>query len=316
MKKRADSIREQKEHFQKLPYKPNNDQDKIDEINEKKKIMVETKEKTKEKRDKIDNYAKYVREMYWPKVSVKKQLELEHVKNSLKVQPIRKSQESLHEDPVLDENGNEIVLANPKKHLNYERPWRDAMSKKPNKGSMDRNNSYASLQPKGLPRSPMPDGVYSNRSIQYDGPNTDVRGSNRLKSNRHGSVIDHVSSEMGSIDNRKPRYANDYLSQMRMKRELKEEGSPRKKTNNEMIINSYLKDKNLNEYEKMEAVKRKAVQMENRARMQEKLIQYGSLGGDRDANDEFYADNVEKTIQVNDMYIDAIQAKLRILDQI
>ena len=103
---------------------------------------------------------------------------------------------------------------------------------------------------------------------------------------------------------------------MRMKRELKEEGSPRKKTNNEMIINSYLKDKNLNEYEKMEAVKRKAVQMENRARMQEKLIQYGSLGGDRDANDEFYADNVEKTIQVNDMYIDAIQAKLRILDQI
>lgn len=65
----------------------------------------------------------------------------------------------------------------------------------------------------------------------------------------------------------------------------------------------------------MEAVKRKAVQMENRARMQEKLIQYGSLGtADRDANDEFYADNVEKTIQVNDMYIDAIQAKLKILD--
>jgi hypothetical protein len=59
---------------------------------------------------------------------------------------------------------------------------------------------------------------------------------------------------------------------MRIKRELQEEGSPRKKTNNEMIINSYLKDKNLNEYERMEAVKRKAVQMENRARMQEKLI--------------------------------------------
>ena len=83
---------------------------------------------------------------------------------------------------------------------------------------------------------------------------------------------------------------------MRLKREQKEEGSPRKKNANEMIINAYLKDKNLNEYEKMEAVKRKAVQMENRARMQEKLIQYGSMGGDRDINDEFYADNVEKTI--------------------
>ena len=163
---------------------------------------------------------------------------------------------------------------------------------------MDRNDSYASLQPKGMPRSPMPDGVYSNRSIQYDnGPHTDVRGSKRFKGNRHGSVIDNAaSSELGSIDNRKPRYANDYLSQMRLKREQKEEGSPRKKNANEMIINAYLKDKNLNEYEKMEAVKRKAVQMENRARMQEKLIQYGSMGGDRDINDEFYADNVEKTI--------------------
>jgi hypothetical protein len=114
---------------------------------------------------------------------------------------------------MLDENGNEILIANPKKHLNYERPWRDAMSKKPNGGSVARNDSYASLQPKNMPRSPMPDGVYSNRSIQYDAPNTDVRGSKRLKSIRHGSVIDNNSSEMGSMDNRgRPRYANDYLS--------------------------------------------------------------------------------------------------------
>jgi hypothetical protein len=39
---------------------------------EKKNAMVETEKLTKEKREKIDNYAKYVREMYWPKVSVKK----------------------------------------------------------------------------------------------------------------------------------------------------------------------------------------------------------------------------------------------------
>jgi hypothetical protein len=58
--------------------------------------MVENEKMTKEKREKVDNYAKYVREMYWPKVSVKKQLELEHIKNNLKVLPIRNSQESLH----------------------------------------------------------------------------------------------------------------------------------------------------------------------------------------------------------------------------
>ena len=65
----------------------------------------------------------------------------------------------------------------------------------------------------------------------------------------------------------------------------------------------------MNEYEKMEAVKRKAIQMEEKARMQEKLILMDKAGGD-----EFQHDNVERTIAVNDMYIDAIQAKLRILD--
>jgi hypothetical protein len=34
--------------------------------------MLESEQKTKEKKEKIENYAKYVREMYWPKVSVKK----------------------------------------------------------------------------------------------------------------------------------------------------------------------------------------------------------------------------------------------------
>ena len=30
--------------------------------------------------------------------------------------------------------------------------------------------------------------------------------------------------------------------------------------------------------------------------------------------DDIYTDNIEQTIAVNDMYIDAIQAKLKILD--
>jgi hypothetical protein len=85
--------------------------------------------------------------------------------------------------------------------------------------------------------------------------------------------------------------------------------------NNEKIINSFLNDKNLNEYEKMEAVKRKAHAMEERARMQEKLIKVANRGGgNRDLDSHFYSDNVDQTIAVNDMYIDAIQAKLKILD--
>jgi hypothetical protein len=78
--------------------------------------MVEQKQKVKETRSKIDNYAKYVKEMYYPKVSVKKQLEMEHVISTLKHQSIRRSQDMDSEE----DNGL------PKG--DYERPWRDALS--------------------------------------------------------------------------------------------------------------------------------------------------------------------------------------------
>jgi hypothetical protein len=41
------------------------------------------------------NYAKYVKEMYWPKVSARKQLELETIKEHLKSQNIRRSSQHL-----------------------------------------------------------------------------------------------------------------------------------------------------------------------------------------------------------------------------
>jgi hypothetical protein len=71
-------------------------------------------------------------------------------------------------------------------------------------------------------------------------------------------------------------------------------------------IQKYLNDPNLSEYERLEAVKRQAEQMEQKAKMEEDLIRIGGSNGGQ----------VEKTIAVNDMYIDAITAKLKILDQI
>jgi len=47
---------------------------------------------------------------------------------------------------------------------------------------------------------------------------------------------------------------------------------PSKRTNNEKIVDSYLNNKNLNEYEKIEAVKRRANQLEEKAKMQEQLL--------------------------------------------
>ena len=58
--------------------------------------LIKEKEEpiSKQRKDKIVNYAKYIREMYWPKVSVKKQLELEHIKSTLKNQPFRNSSQT------------------------------------------------------------------------------------------------------------------------------------------------------------------------------------------------------------------------------
>lgn len=82
---RQASLKELRDHQRNLPFKPVRDAS-MENLPTQKELIAE-------KANKIDNYAKYVREMYWPKVSVKKQLELEHVKGTLKNAAIRKEDE-------------------------------------------------------------------------------------------------------------------------------------------------------------------------------------------------------------------------------
>jgi len=77
--------------------------------------------------------------MYWPKVSVKKQLELEQIKSTLKTEALRKSV-SRPEDSDEDD-----VKIPGKKYLNYEKSWQLAMSKKKRDDTLDRNDSYLNL---------------------------------------------------------------------------------------------------------------------------------------------------------------------------
>lgn len=63
--------------------------------------------------------------MYRPAVSVKKQLELEHVKASLRHQALRKSAKNLHGRELSSAGGDEV-----KKGVNYDRPWRGAMARR------------------------------------------------------------------------------------------------------------------------------------------------------------------------------------------
>ena len=72
---------------------------------------LERAQALKENSTKVENYAKYVKEMYWPKASVRKQLELEQLKINMKHQPVRKSEQD----------------ASPEKKAGAYRGWRNSV---------------------------------------------------------------------------------------------------------------------------------------------------------------------------------------------
>lgn len=99
----------------------------------------------------------------------------------------------------------------------------------------------------------------------------------------------------------------DYLKDQRIKREL--EGTDKRKEIEEKIWDRYLKDQTLSEYQRLEQIKMRAQLLEEKAKLDEKILRNDRRKGEPN-------DNVEKTLQVNELYLGAIQAKLKILDQI
>lgn len=98
--------------------------------------------------------------------------------------------------------------------------------------------------------------------------------------------------------------SQDYLQGLRNKRADDEKKGIKRKMIDDREWDKFLKDDTLNEYQRLEQIKMKARMMEQRAEMNEKLMRHNGL----DSQD------VEKTIAVNDLYLEAIQAKLRLLD--
>lgn len=137
-----------------------------------------------------------------------------------------------------------------------------------------------------------------------------------------------MSSHGGlSLDASVKKKSPDYLAQMRLKREKREaealeqsllDGSvvAPKLVSNQSKLQRLATNTEMTEYERAEALKRHANMIEEKARMQEKLLKMELRNSGDDAGGQFSHDTVEKTMAVNDMYIDAIQAKLKILDQL
>jgi len=76
------------------------------------------------------------------------------------------------------------------------------------------------------------------------------------------------------------------------------------------IVDKYLNDPTLSEVEKLEIVRKRAEAFEEKALRDEKLMKSTNM----ESVDGKAA--IQKTIAVNDMYIEAIQAKLQLLEKI
>ena len=82
---------------------------------------------------------------------------------------------------------------------------------------------------------------------------------------------------------------------------------------NEAEIDKVLKSRDMSEAEKYHLLRIKTDQLEQRAEQEERvlLVIGGASGGGISGERE-----VERAIEVNDMYIESIKAKLKMLDQI
>ncbi len=91
----------------------------------------------------------------------------------------------------------------------------------------------------------------------------------------------------------------DYLREMKSKREQQH---PQRMSHE---IDKVLRSQEMSEAEKYQIVRMKTEQMEQRAEQEERVLQV--LGGNQERE-------VERAIEVNDMYIESIKAKLKMLD--
>jgi hypothetical protein len=176
--------------------------------------MAKRQEVAKKQRTDQWNYDKYVRQLYRPQVSLKKQLELEHIKNSLKHKPLRKSTQDKVDGSDLGAEGKK----------GYPKPWRDAMQKKGRKDGKTFRDSMS---------NPLPDGDNSIGANDYQDGVGSVAGSPgalslaRAKKEKHPLTegraktlgdSEQMSIRSGGTSTKK----KDYLTELRLQRAVKE----------------------------------------------------------------------------------------------
>lgn len=231
-----------------------------------------------------------IKTQFYPKISQAKQQELSLKIQSIRHQDIRRSeQDELVVDPV---TGQQVR----KRMGMYERPWLENMSKTADrKGSVNELNRHASTKTFSAAARNLSTSVHGQPSVsaRYErapaaAASIDVpKASPALRSNLTKSVAELAGpayATPGSLQparrsQSKPQLPQqfkhkNYLAEMRAQREQMDSmvgsadpedyGYSKRKVNNELRnIDQLFNDRRLNDYEKLDAVKRKADLMES-----------------------------------------------------
>ena len=184
-------------------------------------------------------------------------MELENLKDSLKNHAVRHSAAQLN---TVDGDGRGEGGDGP----GGDRPWRAAIGGSKLAGLRKGSGADGARSD--------PDGLSYNKDLASEqnsnGPRHKLLHGSKSSKVRKGQPPDTSSQGLGTPQDGKGNKV-DYLAARRLNRQAEEEaaGGPGalNKRNNERTLEQLMNDKNLNEYEKMDAVKRKAEQLEQQA---------------------------------------------------
>ncbi|CDW73052.1 UNKNOWN [Stylonychia lemnae] len=291
-KQRNLSMKSLQEHMSRLKYQPHLS-DEFDEMRKQIDEQHRIKEQRERIHEKVSNYAKFVKEVYWPKVSDDKRNELDQMKERIKTQKLQRSaswsQKVKQNHHYIPPGGRNTELGRYGMHDTME-----LTGDTRNHRTLGGSNSVLEVR--------SPNQIKSAKSKWGGGKNNNMSLDTLIL---HPTQNNYNSESLKNLGKSK-----DYLKDQRIQRDLDElEGKKKKQIGNDKMWNNFLSDQTISEYKKIEDIRRVAEMLESKAKMNE---QYARNTADKHNS----TINIEKSIAANEKYLEAIKVKLKVLDHL
>eukprot|EP00347_Sterkiella_histriomuscorum_P004256 403361148 len=334
-RQRSLSHRREEEHIANLKYKPHLHDEEFDQ---QRRSQIEEYERIRAKREKyqekVQNYAKFVKEVYWPKISEDKKQELKTLQEKQtnhRLTHIRSASQTQKYKNYLEDVKSQL------KHNNNGRNSQQSLNGPSIYDSVDLNREDYDSSPDLKQKSKFKKSLLQNNmsldTLKLNSQNY-IRNSQSqlslLQTNPkyHNPIqLNSVSRNNGSQSKlsqsisqqqiqTQQKQQGDYLKLQRNKRVIEEsEGKKSKQFVDDKIWNNYLHDQTVAEYKKIEDIRRMAAHIEEKAKMNEKLVKL--YNNDSLDNLNLYSTkNIQRSIDANDRYLEAIKVKLKVLDHL